>query len=68
MKYEINFCHPAGGERTVSVQLSQDEQEICQVQDNPELHRQAYALSRAYREAPKGFLHVQGGIRAVSIN
>jgi hypothetical protein len=55
MKYVCTFEHPKTHQRRqVIVDVPPSE-----IAEHPELVRQAYALRRAYREVPRGFLHDQ---------
>jgi hypothetical protein len=58
MKYTCDFVHPKTHERrTIVVELDNDE--VAAVEAKDAVFGEAYALQRAYRGVPKGFLHDQ---------
>jgi hypothetical protein len=58
MKFECDFQNPkTHARRAVTVDLTRDEVAASRAAEDPDLYAQAYALKRAYREIPAGFLH-----------
>jgi hypothetical protein len=58
MKYTCDFVHPKTRERrTIVVDLNKTE--VAAVEAKPAVIGKAYALQRAYRSVPRGFLHDQ---------
>jgi hypothetical protein len=56
-RFTCDFENPATGEkRVIEVVLPPDELERA---GGNELHALAYALRRAYRDVPRGFLHTR---------
>jgi hypothetical protein len=75
VKFECDFSDPDDRSQqvTIPVELTADEVKAIRAlrRDNdPHLwvKIQSYALRAAYRLAPEGFQHIQGGIRQLMMN
>jgi hypothetical protein len=75
VKFECDFSNPDDRSQnvTIDVELSAGEvKEIRALRREGDPHLwvkiQAYALRAAYRQAPEGFQHVQGGIRQLLVH
>jgi hypothetical protein len=68
MRYEITMMHPETGEqREITVELNEGEKALLgTLTERRDLFAQCYALTHAYRQAPKGFQHIKGAIRAIA--
>lgn len=67
-RYRCEFENGAGDHRTVTVDLSSGEVDNARRHADPELVAKAFALRHAYRDAPKGFRHIAGGVAPVWAN
>lgn len=70
MKYEITMMHPETGEqRLLTVELNEEERaSVRTIAERRDLYAQCYALTHAYRQAPKGFQHIKGAIRQIAMH
>jgi hypothetical protein len=58
MKYTCDFVHPKTRERRTIV-VTLNETEVAELEQQPAVVGEAYALRHAYRDMPRGFLHEQ---------
>jgi hypothetical protein len=75
VRFTCKFAHPdwRSEEIEIPVELSADDIKAIRVlrsEADPHLATkiQAFALRAAYRQAPEGFQHIQGGIRQIMVN
>jgi hypothetical protein len=67
-RYSCEFENGAGDRHAITVDLASHEVDSARTHADPELVAKAFALRRAYREAPVGFQHLAGGVTAVTVN
>ena len=75
MRFTCAFVDPdrRAEEIEIAVELTPDECRIIRMlhrekAPSAQLTTEAYALKHAYQQAPKGYRHVQNGVRQVLVN